>query len=60
LPFGSLIGIKNKNKEALLNFKGLSEDEGWAKFAGNLRPSPFFKDLSNETTFSLIHLAMWK
>jgi hypothetical protein len=28
-----------------------------AKFAKNLRASPFNKDLSNETTFSLIHLA---
>jgi hypothetical protein len=30
---------------------------GQAKFAENLRASPFNKDLSNETTFSLIHLA---
>jgi hypothetical protein len=30
---------------------------GWAKFAENLRISPFNKDLSNEATFSLSHLA---
>ncbi len=35
---------------------GLSEDRGRAKFAENLRASPFNNDLSNEATFSLIHL----
>ncbi len=36
---------------------GLSKDEGRAKLAENLRASPFNKELSNETTFSLIRLA---
>jgi hypothetical protein len=36
---------------------GLSKDGGREKLAENFRPSPFNKDLSNETTFSLIHLA---
>jgi hypothetical protein len=46
------------NKEALGNFKGLSQD-GWrAKLAENLRASPFNKDLSNgnETTFLQMYL----
>jgi hypothetical protein len=30
---------------------------GWAKLAENLRASYFNKNISNETTFSLIHLA---
>ncbi len=30
---------------------------GWAKFAENLHASPINKDLSKETTVSLIHLA---
>jgi hypothetical protein len=46
-----------KNKMAISNFKGLSEAGGWGKFAENLRASPFNKNLSNETTFSQIHLA---
>ncbi len=46
-----------KNKEALLNFKGLSEDGGRAKFAENLSASPLNKYLPNETTLSMIHLA---
>jgi hypothetical protein len=49
-----------KNKEALEYFTELSEDGGGgegAKFAENLSASPFYKDLSNETTFSPIHLA---
>ncbi len=46
-----------KNEEEVENFKGLSEGEGRAKFAENLRASLFNKDLSNETTFSLNHLA---
>jgi hypothetical protein len=37
-------------------FKGLSHDMGLAKFAENLRTSPFSKELS--TTFSLIDLAV--
>jgi hypothetical protein len=36
-------------------FNGL-QDGRRAKFAGNLRTSPFNKDLSNETAFSQIHL----
>jgi hypothetical protein len=36
---------------------GFSEDGGRVKFDENLRNSPFNKDLSIETTFSLIHLA---
>ncbi len=46
-----------KNREELLHFKGLSEDGRQAKFAENLGSFQFNKDLSNETTFSLIHLA---
>jgi hypothetical protein len=46
-----------KNKEALLNFKWLSEDGGRPKFAVNLRASSFNKNISNETTFRLIHFA---
>jgi hypothetical protein len=33
-----------KNKEALQNFKGLSQDGGQAKIAENLCASPFNKD----------------
>jgi hypothetical protein len=44
---------QSKNK----NFKGLSQDKGWAKFAENLRTSTFNKDLSNDTSFSQINLA---
>jgi hypothetical protein len=38
------------------NFKGFSQDGGRAKIAKNIRASPFNKDLSNDTTFSQIHL----
>ncbi len=38
-------------------FKGLSQDGGRAKLAEYLRASPFKKELSNETTYSLIYLA---
>jgi hypothetical protein len=44
-------------KEELKYFKELSDDGGQAVFAENLHASPFNKDLSNEATFSLIHLA---
>jgi hypothetical protein len=37
-------------------FKRLSQNGARAKLAENLRPSPFNKKLSNETTFSLINL----
>ncbi len=46
-----------KKQEDGLTFKGLSEDGWQAKFAENLRATPFNEDLPNETTFSLIHLA---
>jgi hypothetical protein len=46
-----------KKQGGALKLLGLSEDGGRAKFAENFRASPFNKDLSNETTFSLIHLA---
>jgi hypothetical protein len=39
------------------NFKGLSKDGDQVKFAENLRGSPCYKDLSNETICSQIHLA---
>jgi hypothetical protein len=47
----------------LLSFKGAMWTlrtqyvSNLTKFAENLRASPFTKDLSNETTFSLVHLA---
>jgi hypothetical protein len=44
----------SKNKKVALK---LSQDEGRAKFAENLRSSPFSEQLSNEITFSVIHLA---
>jgi hypothetical protein len=44
-------------EEVLQYFKRLSEDGGQAKFAENLRASPFNEDLSNATTFSLMYLA---
>jgi hypothetical protein len=37
--------------------RGLSQDGGRASFSLNLRASLFNDDLSNETTFSQIHLA---
>jgi hypothetical protein len=52
---GCLIG--NLKKGAALKLKrALREDGEQAKFAENLRASPFNKDISNKTTFSLIHL----
>jgi hypothetical protein len=44
------------NKEALGNFKGHSQNEGWANFAGNLGASAFNEGLAIGTTFSYIHL----
>jgi hypothetical protein len=38
-------------------FKGLSQYGRRTDFSENLRASPFHKVLSNETNFSLIHLA---
>jgi hypothetical protein len=41
------------NKEALGNFKELSQDGGrQAKFGENPHPAPFYKGLSNETAVS--------
>ncbi len=50
--------LQLKDKEALQNFKGLLEDGERAKHAENLRVSLFYKDLSNETNFSLINLVV--
>jgi hypothetical protein len=44
--------LEIKRQEGALKLRGW----GRAIFAENLRSSPFNKDLSNETTFSLIHL----
>jgi hypothetical protein len=52
-----IIKIQEIKISHLGTFKGLSQVGGKAKFAENLRPSPITKQLSNETTFSLIHLA---
>ncbi len=49
IPIVFQIGIKKTRRRS-------KEDGGQAKFTENLRASPFDKDLSNETTFSLIHL----
>ncbi len=38
-------------------FKGLSQDGGRANFLKNLCNTSFNKDLSNEPTFGLIHIA---
>ncbi len=38
-------------------FKGLPQYEGRSQLADDLRASPYNKELSNKTTFSLIHLA---
>jgi hypothetical protein len=44
---------QSMNKEALWNFKGLSNNDGErVNFAENLRNSPFIKDLLDETTSS--------
>jgi hypothetical protein len=48
-----------KKQGGALNFKELSQNVGRTKLAENLRASPFNKELSNETTFSQIHLA-WR
>ncbi len=39
------------------NLKGLSFERGWLKTADNLGASPFKRDLSSDTTFSLTNLA---
>jgi hypothetical protein len=54
IPIGFQIA---KQQGGALNFKELSQNVGRTKLAKNLRASPFNKELSNETTFSLIHLA---
>ena len=46
----------SENKEAPVNFKGLSTDGERADFDKNLGASLFNKDLSNDTSFSPIHL----
>jgi hypothetical protein len=38
------------------NFKGLSQDKGWADFSRNLQASLFNDDLSYEPNFGWIHL----
>jgi hypothetical protein len=48
-----------KNKEALLNFKGLSQDGRRTDFSENQRASLFNNDdLSTELTFSQIHVPL--
>ncbi len=44
------------NKVALANFKKLSQDRQRADFTKNLRASLYSRELSNDTTFSQIHL----
>jgi hypothetical protein len=46
-----LPNCQSKNKETLVNFKGLSQDGGQAEIAENLCASFFNEDLSNDTTF---------
>jgi hypothetical protein len=41
----------------LANRQTKKQEDAQAKFTENIPPSPFNKDLSNETNFSLIHLA---
>jgi hypothetical protein len=49
--------IANEMYELARNFKGLSQDGGWAKFYKNLPVFIFNKNLSNEPNFSRIHLS---
>ncbi len=39
------------------SWRWISQDGGWADFSKNLRDTSFYKDLSNEPNFGLIHLA---
>ncbi len=55
IPTG--LQISNKEQGGALNFKGLSQDGERLNLTENLRASPFNKELLNETTFTLIHLA---
>jgi hypothetical protein len=62
LPTSKLVAqlaTKKQGGALILYVKGVSEDEGRAKLAENLldHASPFNKDLSNGTAFSLNHLA---
>jgi hypothetical protein len=47
------MGIKKTRRR----IKGLSKDGGQAKFTENLCASLYYKNVSNEYTFILIHLA---
>ncbi len=40
------------------NLKGLSSERGWTKSAENLGASPFYRDLSIDTTYSRTNLAL--
>jgi hypothetical protein len=55
LPSQAVSKLPTKKQGGAQNFKGLSQDGGQANFAENLCASPFNKDLSNETSFCLIH-----
>ncbi len=59
--FMSALGIRiliaNSCTRCRKIFEVLSQDELQTKLAENLRASPFNKELSNETSFSMIHLA---
>jgi hypothetical protein len=49
--------IANQKHGGDLNFKWLAQDEGRTDFSENLRTSLFNDNLSNEPTFSQIHVA---
>jgi hypothetical protein len=49
-------GGYGRTQGALIRLKA-SQKMGGGQLTENLRASPFNNDLSNETTFSLIHLA---
>jgi hypothetical protein len=49
--------ISNSRTRWHCNFKGLLQDGGRTDFSENLCTSLFHDDLSNEPTFSQIHLA---
>jgi hypothetical protein len=57
LPFRLVYKFPIKKQGGARNFKGPSQEGGRVKLAENLRASPLNNELSNETTFSLIHLA---
>jgi hypothetical protein len=54
---GIRIIIVNSCKRGRWIFKGLSQDGGLTDFSENLSASLFHDDLSNEPSFSQIHLA---